>query len=551
MSNGSGADKNEMADDAGELSRLPEEIVAVPTQPLENMLENSPAEPTPFEKAERIAQSVDDAIVLANNGVIRWLGEAVAYVRPGASLLTPKAQLIDGSRFDEPSRAKVQDRVDLWLSAYIVKMLEPLIQLGNIESATPLVAEIARQLLSSLGVLDRSLVKSQVKELDQTARSALRKLGVRFGAFYLFMPALMKPATRILATRLWATKDENSMVASELEALPAMASSGRTSFQAEANADRELYRVAGFRICGERAVRVDIVERLADLIRSEIANSTTPLKRLIETPNFGAFEVTGAMNSLTGCSGPQFASILQSMGYVRKQCKRSELVNLEALATDSAIVSETPTDNADLLDAVGINGDSSIKGEILIAPNLEASNSRGIGESTEADVDAVANLQSGESEESVNDSAIAIVAEEKADEDVDLWYMAPRGRLPRDRQGNIQPLSDGPPSGGERDPARTRRRGKRGAPTKPPEIAAAKSEPRSFVINWRGGQAKPTNANPDPDAADHKQGSPVKRGKPANFKQVAERPIDPDSPFSKLLELKQLLSKNLANRNGK
>jgi len=31
--------------------------------------------------------------------------------------------------------------------------------------------------------------------------------------------------------------------------------------------DRDAYRVLGYRQCGERAVRVDILERLADLIR--------------------------------------------------------------------------------------------------------------------------------------------------------------------------------------------------------------------------------------------------------------------------------------------
>src|SRR6185503_8617886 len=77
-----------------------------------------------------------------------------------------------------------------------------------------------------------------------------------------------------------------------------------------------LYRTIGYRVCGERAIRVDILERLADLIRPALSwreGSTG-------TPPAGAFNgfgftVTGAMTSLTGASGEDFASILRSLGY--------------------------------------------------------------------------------------------------------------------------------------------------------------------------------------------------------------------------------------------
>ena len=44
-----------------------------------------------------------------------------------------------------------------------------------------------------------------------------------------------------------------------------LAGSGRTSFPVDKLLDRDAYRVLGYRQCGERAVRVDILERLADL----------------------------------------------------------------------------------------------------------------------------------------------------------------------------------------------------------------------------------------------------------------------------------------------
>jgi ribosomal protein S18 acetylase RimI-like enzyme len=43
------------------------------------------------------------------------------------------------------------------------------------------------------------------------------------------------------------------------------------AIKVDQNIAKGLYRAAGFRVCGERAVRVDILERLADLIRPAIA----------------------------------------------------------------------------------------------------------------------------------------------------------------------------------------------------------------------------------------------------------------------------------------
>ena len=45
-------------------------------------------------------------------------------------------------------------------------------------------------------MLERSRVADDVKALDQEARASLRKLGVRFGAYHLTVPALLKPAPR-------------------------------------------------------------------------------------------------------------------------------------------------------------------------------------------------------------------------------------------------------------------------------------------------------------------------------------------------------------------
>ena len=68
---------------------------------------------------------------------------------------------------------------------------------------------VAFQLVEALGVLERQKVAEEVKGLDQPSRATLRKYGVRFGAYHIYLPLLLKPAPRALATQLWALKHES------------------------------------------------------------------------------------------------------------------------------------------------------------------------------------------------------------------------------------------------------------------------------------------------------------------------------------------------------
>ena len=50
------------------------------------------------------------------------------------------------------------------------------------------------RLVEAMGIIPREKVATEVKDLDQDARGALRRHGVPFGQFTIFMPALLKPA---------------------------------------------------------------------------------------------------------------------------------------------------------------------------------------------------------------------------------------------------------------------------------------------------------------------------------------------------------------------
>ena len=138
---------------------------------------------------------------------------------------------------------------------------------------------------------------------------------MRFGAYHIYVPALLKPAARALASLLWAQKQDNVDM-SALSGAQHLAGSGRTSFPVDKALDRDAYRVLGYRQCGERAVRVDILERLADLIRPALSwREASPGEKPAGAFDGRGFVVTQAMTSLTGSAGEDFASILRALGY--------------------------------------------------------------------------------------------------------------------------------------------------------------------------------------------------------------------------------------------
>jgi ATP-dependent RNA helicase SUPV3L1/SUV3 len=265
-------------------------------------------------RATRLAQAPDAQFVLAADGAIRWQGQVVGKLVAAEEVLKPRVRIVADEHLTGAPRDGVQARLDLWLKTHIETVLASLFALASAEDVTGMARGIAFQLVEGLGVLERAKVGDEVKGLDQPARATLRKYGVRFGAYHLYLPPLIKPAPRVLATQLWALK--NDTAEGKLETVQQLAKSGRTSIAADKEIAKELYRTAGYRVCGERAVRVDILERLADIIRPALAwRANAPGPQPPGAFDGWGFTVATPMTSLAGCSGEDFASILRSLGY--------------------------------------------------------------------------------------------------------------------------------------------------------------------------------------------------------------------------------------------
>ena len=294
-------------------------------------------------RAEKLAAARDDQFVLTSDGTIRWTGDAVARLVAADDALHPRIRIISDERLTGAPREAVQTRLDLWLKTHIEKLLGPLFELGKAEDVTGIARGIAFQLIESLGVLERTKIASEMKDLDQPSRASLRKYGVRFGAYHIYVPQLLKPAARALASLLWALKQDNVDL-SVLSGAQHLAASGRTSFPVDKAFPRDAYRVLGYRQCGERAVRVDILERLADLIRPALAwREASPSEKPPGAFDGRGFVVTQAMTSLTGSAGEDFASILRALGYrmERRPPPPPKPVAVETPAADEAAPAES------------------------------------------------------------------------------------------------------------------------------------------------------------------------------------------------------------------
>ena len=326
-------------------------------------------------RAMRLAEAPDEQFLLAADGTVRWTGAAVGKLVAGEEVLRPRVRIVADEHLSGAPREAVEARLDAFVKAHIEKLLGPLFELSAATDVSGIARGVAFQLAEALGVLERQRVADEVKGLEQPERANLRKYGVRFGAYHIYFPFLLKPAPRALAAQLWALAHDGP-ASKGLDDLLHLAAGGRTSIPADREVDAALYRAAGYRVCGERAVRVDILERLADLIRPALAWREGAAG--VKPPGAiagGGFTVVNTMTSLTGASGEDFASILRSLGYrLERRPKPAEPAAApEAPETIASGSGEAPASDPAAVDAAPVSDAASSPEQAAPAEEAEAS----------------------------------------------------------------------------------------------------------------------------------------------------------------------------------
>ncbi|MBV1693050.1 MAG: helicase [Hyphomicrobiales bacterium] len=290
-------------------------------------------------RARRVVSARADAFRVTPDGKITWRDEPIAALAPGEDPLKPQVQVLADEHLAAADREKVQERLVALVAEIVADRLKPLVDIAKAEDISGLGRGIAFRLVENFGVLRRETVADEIKSLDQAARAQLRKYGVRFGAFNIFFPVLLKPAASELTLALWALKHAGQHGLA-LDALPARPRAGLTSIATDPAVPEAFYRAVGFHPCGPRAVRIDMLERLADQIRPLLAWRNDMMKPGVAPPagasGDGGFIVIPGMMSILGCSGDELGHVLRALGFRVDRKPKAQWLAARAAALERA-----------------------------------------------------------------------------------------------------------------------------------------------------------------------------------------------------------------------
>ena len=255
-------------------------------------------------RADRFYNAPDTEIDFTEQGGLMWGEHAVGRLVAGSDPLRPQVTPFVDPEAGQEVADKVTRRLQHFIDRKIEALFEPLFAMGKDEALQGAAKGFAYRLTEALGVLPRAEVAEEVRALDQEARGALRKHGVRFGQFTVFLPALLKPAPTRLRLVLWS-------LAQGLDEFPEAPPPGLVTVPTPKDVPEGYFAMAGYRAAGDRAIRIDMLERLADMLRDKDSRA--------------GFEANADMLSITGLTLEQFAALMTGLGYRAERGERPKV----------------------------------------------------------------------------------------------------------------------------------------------------------------------------------------------------------------------------------
>jgi ATP-dependent RNA helicase SUPV3L1/SUV3 len=265
-------------------------------------------------RVHRIREAGDRDFTLdTGTGDILFAGAPVARLSKGADPLSPRIEVLASDFVEQAERLAVMARLTAFTEAHLRRSLGSLFRLKDALAAsdrdpaatlTGLARGIAFRLVEALGAMPREAAMEDLRKLAQQERWQLRSLGVKFGEASIFIPAILKPGVtrhRLMCWRIFRG----------LRDLPAVPAPGMTSV-VPAPAPDGFYEAAGYRVIGARAVRLDMLEKIAEAARAR--------------HEAGALRADREITSFVGCGDAEFAAILAYLGYRPQQGAEGETV---------------------------------------------------------------------------------------------------------------------------------------------------------------------------------------------------------------------------------
>ncbi len=241
----------------------------------------------------RMCAEPDDAFALDGSGIITWRDAPLALFHAGNAPLAPRIKLLSSDLLNGPQRERLHRRLILWRGAEIARRLPALDRLARMP-LNGAARGLAYQLNEGLGLIATDAARAQITALTAADRKVLARAGVRLGRFHVFIAGGHSTAQLHLRARLWAAAEgwEGKLP------LPAR---GRVSMVVNAPLPVAYYAAIGYPVFGPRAIRADIVERLAARARQLAVK--------------GPFEIGAGLSSLAGCPPQALALVLAEMGF--------------------------------------------------------------------------------------------------------------------------------------------------------------------------------------------------------------------------------------------
>jgi len=245
----------------------------------------------------RIKQIMDTGLIeMKDNFKIYWRNDPIAKLTAGLDYLNPKIDLIIDEMIENKERNDLNDYLNRWVIKKIETELNSLIELKNIKEDNPELRALAYRLYENNGVIKRSNISEYLKKINQDDRKKLRKLGVRFGRYHIFLFKLFKPSSVSLRILLWKSYNNKFLNLSP----PTF---GLNFLNDIKSISKDFMLLCGFEKFDNIYVRIDILERLFLLIY----NSEKDEKKEIK--------VTPKMLNLLGCTKEDFKKLMKKMGY--------------------------------------------------------------------------------------------------------------------------------------------------------------------------------------------------------------------------------------------
>ena len=249
------------------------------------------------EIVNRIKEIVDTGLIeIKEDFKIYWNNEPIAKLIPGLDYLNPKIDLIIDEMIETDERSKLNIYLTKWINKKIKNELNSLIELKNIREKNSEIRALAYRLYESNGVVKRSDISETLKKLNQDDRKILRRLGVKFGRYHVFLFKLFKPSSVSLRILLW--KNYNNKF---LDLYPP--TFGLNFLNNMKSSNKEFMLLCGFEKFDNIFVRIDILERLFLLIFNSEKDEKKEVKVIPE------------MLNLLGCSKDNFKKLLKKMNY--------------------------------------------------------------------------------------------------------------------------------------------------------------------------------------------------------------------------------------------